>query len=400
MPWVRWGDTSANHPIVLSVLEHEECDDRLVNEVHGFVSRCAAQSGAHKTDYVVSRGTAVLMAGHSRADKLLEIAVWAGYMTHVRVGDRDAYKLVDTDSEFLHLRLKEEVEFEQQRRKDNSNPALTVPVRLRDGDACRWCGHVVDWGSRKAGRSGTYDHLIPGTAATVETYVVCCRSCNSSRKDGTRPRSAEQLLGEPNPPYFSDHTLDWLEENDWRKKNRIAMPSRPRKTVKPGDLAPGITPAATVTAPTPAGVSRPDIQSGSGSTPEDTATAARPAPAPRTGNQSANATSQSRSEHHSENAPPPDPPSPPAPTPLPPEIRGLSADSAEREGTESVWTGRAGSGRVGSGLVGDPSPPTAQRDVPADPDPPEKPVRSRRRRRGRSRTKTVNPSALSGDTHV
>ncbi|WP_230594400.1 HNH endonuclease [Rhodococcoides fascians] len=368
-----------------------------MNEVHGFVSRCAAQSGAHKTDYVISRGTAVLMAGSSRVDKLLEIAVFAGYMTEVMLGDRRSYKLVDTDSEFLHLRLKEEVEFEQQRRKDNSNPALTVPVRLRDGDACRWCGHVVDWGSRKAGRSGTYDHLIPGTAATVETYVVCCRSCNSSRKDGTRPRSAEQLLGIPNPPYFSDHTLDWLEENDWRKKNRIALPARPRKTVKPGDLAPGITPAATVTTEPLAGVSRPDTQSGSGSTPEDTATAARPAPAPRTDNQSANAPSQPRSETHSENAPPPVSLPLPAPTPLQPEIRGLSADSAEREGTESVWTGRAGSGRDGPGLVGSPAVPPSSREIAVVPDPPPKPP-SRRRRR--SRRRPTNPSALPGGSNA
>ncbi len=371
MAWVRWGDGSATHPIPLRVLEHEECDDRLLNEVHGFITRCAAQSGAHKTDYVITRGTAVLMAGTSRADFLLAVALFAGYLTEGTVDGAPAYKLVDDDPEFLHLRLKAEIEFEQQRRKDNSTPSLIIPIRLRDGDACRWCGRVVDWGSRTSGRSGTYDHLIPGQAATFETYVVSCQSCNSSRKDGSRPRGVDHLLPAPEEPYYSTKTVEWLDSHDWRKRNGYPLPPKPRKRLKPGDLAPGITPGADATAG-----DRPDIQSD----PEpslDTATAARPvSPAQRTGFQPANATEQQRSDSLSENAQNQVQPAETVDLQTP---CGTSADSAEDEGTESASTGRVGSGRDGSGRVSDTSPPPH-----GDSSAPDQPRRKRGRRRRRS----------------
>ncbi|MCW2089483.1 UNVERIFIED_ORG: hypothetical protein M2328_002763 [Rhodococcus erythropolis] len=363
------------------MLEHEVCDDRLVNEVFGFIMRCSAQSGAHLTDYVVSRGTAISMAGPSRVEILLAVSRFAGLLTDCSIDDRPAYKIVDTDPEFIHLRLKDEVEFERQRRRDNSNPALIIPVRLRDGDACRWCGKVVDWSVRKVGRSGTYDHLVPGEAATTDTYIVACVSCNSSRKDGERPRGITDLLPVPTAPYYSAKTVEFLEGNEWRKKNDLPVPPRPRKKIKPGDLAPGITTTST------AGV-RPDNHSGNAATPTlDTATAARPVtPAPRTGTTSANATSNQRSGNHPETA---EDRELPAQTIVPQNVRGIPTVSADVEGTEPVSTGRVGSGRVGSGRVGH----LPHREVPADPDHPRKSSRGRRRRKPRNSQKRI-----SGDT--
>lgn len=395
MTWVRWGDTSANHPIVLTVLEHDECDDRLVNEVHGFVSRCAAQAGSHLTDYVITRGTAVLMAGPSRVETLLAVATFAGYMTgpHQLNDGRKVWKLVDDDHDFLHLRLREEVEFERQRRRDNSNPSLTVPVRLRDGDACRWCGRIVDWGSRKASRSGTYDHLIPGQAATIDTYVVSCQGCNSSRKDGSRPRTIDSLYTPPQTPYYSDRTIEWLTDNEWRKRQNLPVPPRPRRKLNPGDLAPSHTERTTVT---PAG-DRPATQAGHDPTKLDADTqSARPvSPAQRTDTQSENATSP-RPDTQSGNGTPDTAAHPTVdvqPTPEPaqtPHLQTISrkpADPAEHEGTESVRTGRDGSGRVGTGRVG--NPPTQVTS------PPEPSTRSRSRRRRRSRT--TSRSRSTGD---
>ncbi|BDB58959.1 MULTISPECIES: hypothetical protein [Rhodococcus] len=402
MTWVRWGDTSANHPIVLSVLEHDECDDRLVNEVHGFVSRCSAQSGSHLTDYVITRGTAVLIAGPTRVDFLLDVAVFAGYMTgpHLLDDGRKAWKLVDDDPDFLHLRLREEVEFERQRRRDNSNPALIVPVRIRDGDACRWCGRIVDWGSRKASRSGTYDHLVPGQAATIDTYIVSCQGCNSSRKDGSRPRNADQLYPEPVAPYYSDRTIEWLTDNEWRRRQNLPVPPRSRRKLRPGDLAPGLTERDTVTPANKATAgTRPDTQPGNDHTNLDTDTqSARPVtPAQRPDTSSGNATSprpdtQSGSDTpDAENHPMVDvqPTIRPAETPVLSEIRRLSADPAEHEGTESVRTGRVGSGRVGTGLVGSPTQAGTQPDTPT-------PSRSRRRRRARKNSR----SRTTGDRHA
>lgn len=238
MAWGRTGDTAANHPAALAVLEHEEVDDRLLNEVYGFVHRCSTQSAAHLTDYVVNRGTVIQMAGMSRAEALIDVAIFAGLLTEVEVeinGQlRKAYKIID-DPEFIHLRTREEIEFERQRKTDNSNPALIVPVRMRDGDACRYCGLVVSFspGVRRGRLAGTYDHREPGKAATVETYVVACGACNSARSNHPNADEVLPLLAAPIKPYYSKHTIAWIESNDWAKRNGIKAPKAPAQ-IKPG----------------------------------------------------------------------------------------------------------------------------------------------------------------------
>lgn len=246
MAWVRWGDGSAMHPLLLAVLEHPECDDRLLNETHGFVSRCAAQSGQHSTDYVVTRGTAIQIAGPTRVETLTSVCMIAGLFTEVLYADDGrsvvAYKLVDDDPEFLHLRLKREIEWERQRKADQSRPNLIVPVRLRDGDGCRWCGRVVDWSDRKSGRAGTYDHLNPGEAATIDTYVVCCKACNSSRQDGDLPQGVTALLDPPAEPYFSRYSVEWLTSNKWRQREGLPVPIAAATYLPAGRLADGSQP--------------------------------------------------------------------------------------------------------------------------------------------------------------
>lgn len=238
MAWGRTGDTAANHPAALAVLEHDAVDERLLNEVYGFIHRCSSQSAAHLTDYVVNRGTVIQMAGMSRAKELIDVAIFAGLLTEVEVEvngkPRKAYKIID-DPEFIHLRTREEIEFERQRKTDNANPALIVPVRLRDGDACRYCGLVVSFapGVRKGRLAGTYDHRRPGKAATVETYVVACGACNASRSDHPNADQTIPLLPVPIKPYYSKHTIAWIETNDWAQRNGIKPPKAPAQ-LKPG----------------------------------------------------------------------------------------------------------------------------------------------------------------------
>ncbi len=239
MPWLRIGDTAANHPTVLAVLEDPAADDRLLNEVFGFVSRCALQSTAHLKDYVVNRGTAIAMAGMSRVDLLVDVAIDAGYFSPCEIlvdgTPRPAYKLLD-DPDFIHMRTREEIEWERQRKTDNGNPALIVPVRLRDGDACRYCGLVVDFRHRRGRFAGTYDHREPGREATVDTYVVCCGSCNAKRGNNPAADETTPLLHEPIKPYYSPSTIEWFKANDWAKRNGI-KPPRKGKTIEPGKPA-------------------------------------------------------------------------------------------------------------------------------------------------------------------
>lgn len=390
MAWVRWGDNSHDHPILMNVMEHALFDDRLLNEVHGFISRCASSSGSHTTDYVITHGTAAHIAGASRVSTLVEVAKFAGYMSEIDVEGRRAYKLIDDDPDFLHLRLKAEIDFEKQRKLDHSNPALIIPVRLRDGDACRWCGRVVNWAERKSARSGTYDHLEPGNAATIETYIVSCKGCNSARGDGTKNGGQQDLRPVPDPPYFSQHTVDWIRTNQWAQKNGYQAPTRSKKVVPPGNMAPHTAEAdSTSLSPAPAASSAPTGER----TGNQPATAGMPdlsdAPEPRTDTMSVTATSNTRSENHSENAQTPDPSCENTVSDRNPQIL------TDSQGSGSVWSGRVGSGRVGSGRDGSPADSSYPNSQSVDPS-----KTSRGRRRRRSRKRSPNPSASLGDTHA
>ena len=212
MPWLRVGDTAASHPVVLRALELPQADERLKMELFGFAALAASMSASHKSDYIVELGTIRAIAGFARAEELIKAAIACGYFEEISKGGNTAYKLLD-DPELFHMRLKEEIDWENRRKNDNRNKSIIVPVRLRDGDACRWCGKVVYWGDQKSARGGTYDHLHPSKGAEKPSdMVVACRSCNSSRKDNKDWNGT--LLAVPKKPYYGRKTVDFLAEND------------------------------------------------------------------------------------------------------------------------------------------------------------------------------------------
>ena len=214
MPWLKVSDTAAQHRIVWRALEIPGASMQSMWSLFGQVLALAVEAAAFKTDYVVERGSILKFTGSpDAADKFIADAMFCGYLTdQVPLEDgRIAYKLVD-DEDLFHMRLREEIDWENRRRNDTRNGSLIVPIRARDGDACRWCGHVVYWGNQKGGRGATYDHLNPGVPAeTPEDMVVACRSCNSSRKDNAG--WAVDLLPAPKTPYFSAKSAAWLTEN-------------------------------------------------------------------------------------------------------------------------------------------------------------------------------------------
>jgi len=205
VPWSKGGDNAATHPALLAAGAHG--DERTLNEVSGFVLRCYLQSAGHMTDYVVDEGTAMLL-GQTRWQELVRVAVRAGLMTKVR--GRRAWKLLE-DPEFVHLRLRADVLWQRQRERDIANPAIVVPVRVRDGDCCRYCSKPVVWkGVRRGNIRGTYDHREPGKAATVGTLVVACGECNSTRGDDPDADQLLPLRPAPLEPYYSADTVEWL----------------------------------------------------------------------------------------------------------------------------------------------------------------------------------------------
>ncbi|MBF1665914.1 MAG: hypothetical protein HXO70_05700 [Rothia sp.] len=214
MPWLKVSDTAAQHRIVWRALEIPGASMQSMWSLFGQVLALAVEAAAFKTDYVVERGSILKFTGTPEAaEKFIADAVFCGYLTgEVPLDDgRIAYRLVE-DQDLFHMRLREEIDWENRRRNDTRKTSLIVPIRARDGDACRWCGHVVWWGDRKGGRGATYDHLNPGVPAeTPEDMVVACRSCNSSRKDNAG--WAVDLLPAPVKPYFSAKSAAWLTEN-------------------------------------------------------------------------------------------------------------------------------------------------------------------------------------------
>lgn len=213
MAWQRSGDTGASHPAIMGVRRDRGADERTINEVAGFIWRLSLQSAAHLTDYLVDIGT-VEMIGGPRWEELVRLALKTGLLSRVK-GQPGMFKLIE-DPDLIHIRSKADVEWSRQQRADAANVHLVVQVRKRDGDNCRWCGVEVVWRGKKTKRSGELDHLVPGQAATVDTYVVACRGCNSAR--GGNPEawdSAHELRPAPTRPRYGRWTAELLSENGY-----------------------------------------------------------------------------------------------------------------------------------------------------------------------------------------
>ena len=151
MPWLRGGDNAATYPALMQLQGRRDADDRTVNEVFGFLMRCAFQSAAHMTDYILDAGTAHMIGG-ARTTDLIKLCTAAKVLTPFKSDGLQFWTLI-ADPEFIHMRLRAEIEWERIQRNDTKKTALTVPVRRRDGDNCRWCGLLVMWRGQRSSRT-------------------------------------------------------------------------------------------------------------------------------------------------------------------------------------------------------------------------------------------------------
>ena len=214
MPWMRNGDNAATYPALMSTRADRRSDERTVNEVAGWLWRCATQSAGHTTDYAIDVGTAEMLGG-SRTRELVRLCKKVGLLTETRRRGMPLYLIVD-DPEFIHIRLKAEVEWERQQRNDTRDDSLKVPILRRDGDNCRWCGVLVQWVGRRTNRRGTFDHMIPGEAGTVSTMIVACLGCNSGRKDTAETWDADhELRPPPAHPNYGQTTAKYLTNHGY-----------------------------------------------------------------------------------------------------------------------------------------------------------------------------------------
>jgi hypothetical protein len=379
MPWAKFSDTSAHHPTVLAPMALVDwqpprlTQTDLVNLLAGIFERCAVQSAGYLTDYVITAGVLASTAGDNW-QHWAALMQRAGYLTPVELDNGDtAWRLIDDPTNLVHIRLKDDLEWERQRKRDNSNPTLTVGVRLRDGDACRYCGVLVVWGDNRGARGGTYDHRIAGQPATgPDDLRVACHACNGRRSshadadDWCPPRPA------PATPYYGAKTAAYLNEHGHKVRRSRQRPdtrsdTAPRTT---STLAPAQrprTPRDTAASdPTPSRTTPPSTTtSTTGTAPRDPAASRTPPTAtpPPTGPRDPAPTRDSTTT----DTEPRD--SAPGGTPREqPEHQDQhrSADPANRRSPEPGSPGRDGSGR---------EPPPLH--------PPTPSIRSRRGRRGR-----------------
>ena len=241
MPWVRVADESAFFPQIMGTRSDPLGDERIVNEIFGFVMRLAVMSGGLLTDYVVDAGT-VESIGGPRAQQLTAICVRAGLLEPTTTPSGGQAVKIIQDERLLHLRLRDEIAWERQQANDTRDPRLAVPIRRRDGDLCRYCGVTVHWAGRRSGRTATFDHRIPGQAMTVDTGVVACLSCNSARRDRPGWDAEHPLLPVPASPYYTKSTRNYLERNgvsldSQYKDSSPSVPAGGQPLTPPGGVA-------------------------------------------------------------------------------------------------------------------------------------------------------------------
>jgi len=413
--WLKMSDNAATHPALMRA--GAGGDDRQVNEVAGFVVRCALMSAQYLTDYFVDDAVTHMFGGAHR-DRLCAAAERAGLWRPAEVDGHPGWILLEDSEHLFHIRLRDEVLWERQQQRDTRNTDLTVPVRLRDGDACRYCWRVVNWRDGRSGRGGTLDHIGPGKEATSPDHlVVACRACNAGRRDRDDANSRYPLRPAPPQPYYGPHTAALLAKHGHQ--------------VHPG---PPVTPGTVLTdgaAPRP----RPSTQLATAPSAPQRPALAEPAPGgpprPRPGNQPRTAPSAPQRPALTEPAPgaharssdpapsrgtrPPHTPAEAVSTRAPrdparrrrprndgqPHNSGPNTDPAGRprvnpRSTAESLTGRprspgTGSGRDGSRSVGAvPTPPPARRP------------RRGGRRRGRGGEPQPPPTSNPhpGDTHA
>lgn len=307
MPWTRTGDNAATYPKLMAVMGQADADERIVNEVAGWLFRCAFQSAAHMTDYVIDVGTAFMLGG-TRTQTLVALATRAGLITPTTADGVQAFKIIE-DPEFIHIRLRKEVEWERQQRKDTRDPRLKAPVMYRDGDNCRYCGVGVQWLGQRTNRSATLDHVQPGEAGTVDTMVVACQGCNGARQDNPQWDADNPLRPAPGQPgaylaapNYGRYAVKYLTQHGYAVEQTYGSSERPA-TAPATDPAPrqGVRPSAAADA-----VAAPD--------------------APRVDEESAKESAPSTDE--------------------------MTLTGSGRDGTGRVGTGQGGSGRDGTGTDG------------------------------------------------
>lgn len=212
MAWVKVSDTFNAYTAWSRATElaMKRGDESLVLQLKGATIALYAQSAVNFSDYVITWGDLVGASSISMAKSLAEDLETIGMIEPI-VDDNgeEAFKLIGHTERFIHLIREKQRLHDRVRRRDRNNATLAVPVLLRDGSQCRYCGERVVWGA-KTQEGGTFDHRNIEEETTVETLVVCCRGCNRARADFENPDEYLPLIDAPETPIYDDALVSRL----------------------------------------------------------------------------------------------------------------------------------------------------------------------------------------------
>jgi len=217
--WQKSSDGAATHPKLMKIDALPDADDRLLNEVKGWLWSLSTQSAQHDTDYFVEVGVA-RMFGTSRTAALVDVALRVGLLTEHTIDGLRVYKLLE-DENLWHIRSAAEKAWAAQQANDVKDPAIKVHVVRRDGDNCRYCGVLTQWRGPRNARTFTLDHRMPGQPGTVATMVVACWRCNTSRSNNPQWDDDHPLRPEPTRPLFGRWSAQYLTENGYPTEQNV-----------------------------------------------------------------------------------------------------------------------------------------------------------------------------------
>jgi 5-methylcytosine-specific restriction endonuclease McrA len=153
----------------------------------GLYVRCGCWIARNLTDGHVPAEVATMYGTPEWIRRLVEVGLWEtdgqGY--------RDVFYFTMGNPTAETVRARRAMA--ARRQALTRDPALREAVRTRDRDRCRYCGVTVRWSDRKGAKGGTYDHVDPAGPNTFDNLVVCCRGCNSAKRDRT-PSEAGMTL--------------------------------------------------------------------------------------------------------------------------------------------------------------------------------------------------------------
>ena len=90
---------------------------------------------------------------------------------------------------------------------ENKGKFCRRSIALRDSYSCQYCGVKI------GKNGGTIDHVIPisrGGKTEYTNCVLCCKSCNSNKRDRTPEQAGMPLRTKPRKPGFASVYKQYL----------------------------------------------------------------------------------------------------------------------------------------------------------------------------------------------